>query len=625
MRNREEKLLWPAAAAGLVGGLVIAVAESLLVVAKHGWRDPGVFLFAGVAYGLFGLGGGIGLGILFSLVGRRLLGSATAAALGGATVVTLFGTVIGRFLVFRDLLDEKIEGRVMAFQVGTLALALVLFSLTYLLIRRWAKRPAALVLSLPRVLGVAGAALCVFAAATVFSPDEGARIVERTRPAAPAGAPNIILIIVDTLRADHLSCYGYREISTPAIDRLAADGTRFAKAFAQASWTRPSIASILTSLYPSSHQAVHKADALPEGVATLAEVLAQAGYYAAGFANNANVAPVFNFHQGFDEYHFLAPAFFFYATRSASELAIYNQLRMVRERFLSQAKYVEHYYQPAEVVTDRALEWLGSAQERPFFLMIHYMDPHDPYFVHPFDGEGYARVADPNPPKERAELYRRLYDGEIVYLDHHLARLFDGLRQRGLYEDSIIALTADHGEEFFEHGGWWHGQTLFEEQVHVPLIIKGTGRTGAGNVNNALVTSLDVAPTLIALAGVAVPQQMQGKALVLRPGQTGGRDAVFAEEDFEGNVLFAVRTETWKRIAANPGNPRGLPREQLFKIDSDPGEREDLAARNREVASELAAKTDTFKREAKAEAVESAGASVDAATKERLRALGYVN
>jgi len=625
MRNGEETLLWPAAAAGLLGGLAIAVAESLIVVAKHGFGDFGVFLFAGITYGLFGLGGGIGLGIVFSLVGRRWLGSATAASLTAATIVTLLGTVIGRFLVFRDLLDEKIEGRAMAFQLGTLAAALVLFALTYLLVRSWAKRPAALVLSLPRALAVAAVALCLFAAATVISSSEGVRIVERTRPAAPAGTPNIILIVIDTLRADHLSCYGYREIDTPAIDRLAADGTRFARAFAQASWTRPSIASILTSLYPSSHQAVHKADALPEGVTTVAEALARAGYYTAGFANNVNIAPVFNFDQGFDEYHFLEPAFFFGATRSASELAIYNQLRMVRERFLSQAKYVEHYYQPAEVVTDRVLEWLASAQERPFFLVIHYMDPHDPYFVHPFDGEGYARVADPNPPKERAELYRRLYDGEIVYLDRHLGRLFDGLRDQGLYEGSIIALTADHGEEFFEHGGWWHGQTLFEEQIHIPLIVKGAGGAGAGSVNTALVTSLDVAPTLIALAGVAVPQQMQGRALALGSGHRGGRDAVFAEEDFEGNVLFAVRTETWKRIAANGANPRGLPPEQLFKIDSDPGEREDLAGRNREVASELAAKTETFKQEAKAEAVEGAGASVDAATKERLRALGYVN
>src|SRR5207249_8652402 len=128
--------------------------------------------------------------------------------------------------------------------------------------------------------------------------------------AAPAGAPNVVLIMVDTLRSDHLSCYGSTAVKTPHIDALADDGMRWANAFSQASWTRPSVATILTGLYPSSHGAIHKADILPDRIDTLAEILQRAGYRTVGFANNANVSAAFNFQQGFDEYHYLVPEFF---------------------------------------------------------------------------------------------------------------------------------------------------------------------------------------------------------------------------------------------------------------------------------------------------------------------------
>ncbi len=618
-------LLGPAIAGGLLAALGVGTVESLLVVARHGMEDPGVFLFAWIAYGLFGLAGGLGLGIAFVLFARRILGAASAAAISAATVMTLLGTVIGRFLVFRDLLDEKLGGHVMAFQLGTVAGALLLFGGTYFACKIWAKRPRAIITSLPKALGVSALAIAVAALATTVAGGRGSPQRQGEAAAARAQGPNVVLILIDTLRADHLSCYGYQKISTPAIDTLATDGTRFEYAFAQASWTRPSIATVLTSLYPSSHQAMHKADALPSEVITLAEVMQGSGYYTAGFVDNVNIAPVFNFDQGFDEYYFLAPEFFFHATHSASELAIYNQLRLIRERFISKAKYVEHYYQPAQVVTDRALAWLDEGRPEPFFLFVHYMDPHDPYFAHPFNGEGYARVADPNPPKERAELYRRLYDGEIEYLDGELGRLLDGLKGRGLYSDAIIALTADHGEEFFDHGGWWHGETLYEEQIRVPLVVKGAGTSGSGSVNQDLATSLDIAPTLITLAGAKVPTEMQGRVLPLASGDPDPRDAVFSEEDFEGNVLTAVRTQSWKRIMANAGNPRGLPMGELFNIGEDPGEQHNLAKSRPEVMDQLAARANLFKKEAQKVAVQSAGAEVDKATEERLRALGYVN
>jgi arylsulfatase A-like enzyme len=437
----------------------------------------------------------------------------------------------------------------------------------------------------------------------------------------------VILVMVDTLRADHLSCYGYQASQSPNIDGLAADGIRFGRAYAQASWTRPSVATILSSLYPSSHQAVHKSDILPDAVVTLPEVLQASGYRTVGFANNINVAPLFNFQQGFDEYEFLEPEFFFGATEAAAQLTIYNQLRLIRERYLSDAKYVQHYYQPAEVVTDRALTWIEANGAQPFFMFLHYMDPHDPYFTHPYDGEAFARVANPNPDPSLADAYRKAYDGEIRHLDEHFGRLLKTLRDKGLYDRIAIVLTADHGEEFHEHGGWWHGLTLYDEQIAVPLIVKAPQATGGelGAASQSLVSSLDIAPTILTLTGVPIPETMQGAALGLTAAATPPRDHAFSEQDLEGNVLRAYQRGGWKVIDANPGNPRGLPARQLFEIDEDRGEQQDLASQETDRAEHLTADLDAVQTHARTLAVESSETAIDGATQERLRALGYVH
>ncbi len=231
---------------------------------------------------------------------------------------------------------------------------------------------------------------------------------------------------------------------------------------------------------------------------TLAEVMQGAGYATVGFANNINVAPLFGFQQGFDQYVFLEPEFFFGATESAAQLTIYNQLRLIRERFLSKKKWVENYYQPADVVVKHGTDWLAARDaKRPFFMFLHFMEPHDPYFVHPYNGEAYARVANPNPDPALADKYREVYDGAIRFLDEELAKLVADLKAKGLYDDALIVLTADHGEEFHEHGGWWHGTTLYDEQIAVPLIVKPPRGGATGVVADAMVSSIDIAPTII--------------------------------------------------------------------------------------------------------------------------------
>jgi len=620
-----------AVAGATLAAVLVGLGEAVVVMLeRHLIRDAGLLFFALLFYGAVGVAIGIAAGIVFALVGRmarRTLSAGGAYALSGAATLSALVTVIGRFRIFRDMLNETFDGQAISprtFQLASLAAALVLFAATFLLMRMAARREG--VASSP---GVVLGGLVVALVLTAGAMRLGAPAV--TAPPRPAAArapaaPNVILLMIDTLRADHLSCYGYTAHRTPAIDALAADGTRFAQAYAQASWTRASVATILTSLYPSSHKAVHKSDILPEQVVTLPEVVRAAGFRTVGFADNINIAPLFGFQQGFDEYVFLEPAFFFGATESAAQLTIYNQLRLMRERYFSDTKHVENYYQPAEVVTARALEWLArNGEQLPFFMFLHYMDPHDPYFTHPYNGEGFARVANPRPDPSQADRYRAAYDGEIRYLDAEIGRLLDGLKARGLYDRTVIVLTSDHGEEFCEHGGWWHGLTLYDEQIAVPLIVKPPRGAAAGMVSQALVSSLDIAPTILALTGLAAPAAMQGQPLRLDAEAPAPRDHAFAEQDFEGNILQAYRSGGWKLIQANPGNPRGLPSRQLFETARDPHEQHDLAAAQGGQVAALAAHLTAVQSKAQAEAVRGSETVIDSATEERLRALGYVH
>jgi arylsulfatase A-like enzyme len=615
-----------AIAGATIAALLVGLGEAAVVtVERHLGFDPSLIFFAFLFYGLVGVAAGAAFAIAARVIRLRSGGLVYAAA--GALTFSALVTVIGRFRVFRDVLNETFDRAPISpltFQIGSLVAAVLLASLAFVALRTIARREGAAT-SLAATLGIFLVGVVASGAAMVMRGTPPAVVHSAIAQRPQANGPNVIVIMVDTLRADHLSCYGYTANRTPAIDALASDGTRFAHAYSQASWTRPSVATILTSLYPSSHKAVHKSDVLPDAVVTLPEVLQAAGYRTAGFANNINVAPLFNFQQGFDEYFFLEPAFFFGATESAAQLTLYNQLRLIRERYLSQVKHVENYYQPGEVVTDRGLAWIAENGDRPFFLFLHYMDPHDPYFTHPFNGEGLARVANPSPDPSLAAKYRSAYDGEITYLDQQLARLFGELKTRGLYDKSLVVLTADHGEEFCEHGGWWHGLTLYDEQIAVPLIVKAPQGGPRAVVNETMVSSIDIAPTLIAAVGAAAPEAMVGRVLGLGTDAAAPRDHTFAESELEGNVLQAYRTGEWKLIQANAGNPRGLPVQQLFDVTRDRGEQHDVATSRGDAVATLAAHLAAVQSHAVAVAVGGSETAIDSATEERLRALGYVN
>jgi arylsulfatase A-like enzyme len=256
------------------------------------------------------------------------------------------------------------------------------------------------------------------------------------------------------------------------------------------------------------------------------------------------------------------------------------------------------------------------------------MDPHDPYFRHPYNGHGIARASNQHPAPALAEEMQALYRGEIGYLDENFGQLLAQLEALGLYDDTVIALVADHGEEFYEHGGFWHDLTLYDEQIHVPLLVKW--RKGeslaAPEVTDIPARLIDVAPTLLARAGTDAPDAMQGQDLAGGLSARGETDRlVFAEENHEGNVLRAIRGSRWKWIEANEGNPRGLAPLELFDVAADPGERENLAEREPGTVAELRRHADGQELAAQQGQVgEAKAAAISDEERASLCALGYL-
>ena len=375
-----------------------------------------------------------------------------------------------------------------------------------------------------------------------------------------------------------------------------------------------------------------KTSVLSPEVDLLAEVLQGHGYATGGIVSNINLAASFGFDQGYDEYQFLGPDYLAGAQESSSKLILYNIGRAVWFKLkpkLVPGIHFSDFYQDSKVVNAAAFDWLGRHRSDRFFLFLHYMDPHDPYFAHPYDGRGIARVSNAHPDAALASEMSQLYAGEVGYLDANFGALLAELERLGLYEDTVIALVSDHGEEFFEHGGWWHGLTLYEEQIRVPLIVKWARNVAppADSSAQELARLIDVAPTLIGVAGAAVPDSMQGIDLRSAAGSRAEKDRqVFAEEDHEGNVLWALRTQTLKLIHANAGNPRGLPERELFAIDRDPDERAPLdLASEAEVAARLERQALLQKAAAEGGAVSGIGeAEMSFEECEQLRMLGYV-
>ncbi len=339
-------------------------------------------------------------------------------------------------------------------------------------------------------------------------------------------SPVVIVYLVDTLRADHTTPYGYPRETTPELAAFAKDAVVFETAIAQASWTKPSVASILTSELPGIHRAIQLRDPLDSGQLTLAEMLQAKGYATgAAISNWVIYSEGNNFEQGFD---------------------VFVGLHGADDR---PSKLVE-----AAAVVDAGLAWLDARKGVPVFLYAHTMDPHVPYaapppFNHKFDPppvEGHPG-ADPRTDYKEAMDRDRLiaqYDGDIAYGDQEFGRFVRELKRRGLYDRALVVFMADHGEEFQDHGGWLHGRSVFDELVRIPLIVKFPGQRGAGRRVQQQVQAVDVLPTILENEALPVPPSPIIAGLPLQGvlnGQTPERPAV-SEISHRGFVAYGMRT-----------------------------------------------------------------------------------
>ena len=317
--------------------------------------------------------------------------------------------------------------------------------------------------------------------------------------AKPAKPPNVVIYVVDALRADRLGCYNKGIQPSPNIDAFAQNATLFNNAYATASWTKASVASIFTGAYPPAHGAVAREGMLDTKIQTIAEILKRTGYHTAAFVTNGNISDEFGFARGFDIYRYLPE----------------NQTG-------------------AEIFTssEELLNKIGPELEKlkePFFVYIHQSDPHAPYtppeelakkFI-PKDAEQIAGTMDAVkklvyraliPTPGQIKYLSGLYDGEVEAADTGFGRFMEMLQRRGIADNTIIVFSADHGEEFHDHNGFTHGGTLYQELIRVPLIIRYPGSSGPKIINNP-VSLVDIAPTLLDYLGIAAPESMKGMSL----------------------------------------------------------------------------------------------------------------
>jgi arylsulfatase A-like enzyme len=372
-----------------------------------------------------------------------------------------------------------------------------------------------------------------------------------------------IVYVIDCLRADHVSCYGYHRLTTPNIDTLAQDGLVFEAAFSPSTWTKPVAASLLTGLYPPAHGLRMRTDVLRRDFRTLPEMLKEHGHATLAISAIGNVSSSLGYGEGFE--HFVD-------LYKAPELLAKRPIVNVKHEKLYNELQGEVVFPLAEDINDVLFSWLEGHLDDDFFVFVWAMDPHDPYDPPP----NWRSYADPeyNGPmdgsRELAKRVRRpedlqhlvdLYDGEIAYTDHCFGRLVAYLKSKGIYDETAIFVLGDHGEAFGDHGHMLHGHLPFEEIIRVPLINKLPGQSYAGQRISGLVSLLDVMPTVLDLADVPRvdwESMVQGQSLlnVLQKVNRGTHQIVFSETQSTeaNNVVYSARTENWKYIWVVPPN-----------------------------------------------------------------------
>lgn len=440
--------------------------------------------------------------------------------------------------------------------------------------------------------------------------------------------PNLILIVVDNLRADRVGAYGYSRPTTPTLDALARDGVVFEHAVSTSSWTKPSVASLFTSRLPSEHGAVDFAHPIAAEMPTMAEQLAKAGYVTVGLsANFVHVREGNGFDRGFSVW------------RTSSRKTSPDAPDLLWGGY--EGAKVALRATPGGALTQEALELLPADPDGPVFLYVHYMDPHVPWIP---DSAAWARLAGedaalPSPVSSREvvdlaaarasvdagrrQQLRDAYDAEVARADDAIAALLRGLEARGICGKCVVAVTADHGEEFYDHGGWFHGMTLFGEVARVPLIVRDFRGPASGRRVSVMASLLDVAPTFLRLGGASVPPSMRGVDLLgaLPEARTLVAE-LHADESFvklagPPRHRLALWTWPWKVLRETDGTVL------VHQLEHDAAERQAISAA--EAPPDLAAGELVDRWLGMLTASKGETRTLSPAEEEALRALGYMD
>jgi arylsulfatase A-like enzyme len=452
---------------------------------------------------------------------------------------------------------------------------------------------------------------------------------------------NALLVTVDSLRADHVGYHGYERETTPNLDAMAESAHTFSNAFSNGCSTRRSFPSILTSTYPLMYGGFEK---IAEERTLISEAFDRAGYATGGFQSNPHLLAEFGYERGYDMY--------FGSNEEASSTSRLRQFvkqifdddslpfRVAKSAFdFSERVFGYNPGEPfvrADEKTDAALEWIESV-EQPVFLWVHYMDVHHPY--HPPEKHQRAFRDQPISKRTAVKLRRKmleapekitqsemqkiqdLYDGEIRFFDEQMHRLIEGTRDH-LSDETIVAVTSDHGDEFNDHDGFAHYDTFYDELLHVPLVVdvEGSGKY------DELVSLLDLAPTLLSYADVDIPETFVGESLWAVIEDDGWeKDAIVAESGLLADEFrCGYRTTEWKYI--RNGNHRHAPNkpdEELYDLEEDPNERQNIIAEANETATELREAVEEHREQAEKTDTAVESVELDTATEQRLEDLGY--
>lgn len=607
---------------GFLLGAFIGAAEAVITLA----RDPWWMFHAAVIPAAIFLYGLLGAAVAL-LAGRRLpLGVAASAALY---------LVVAFQLAQPYLPDVSNWACLSRLLIWTLIWAAAAWLLRKRPVSAW-KAPLIAFLLLACMAGLAAP-----------------RLGPAGREEGPAAGelPNVLLVVMDTARADHFSCYGYGRPTTPNVDRLAREGTLFEHAVTTAPWTLPSHASLFTGLYTSQHGCDRDSPRLNEALLTAAELLDAHGYQTAGFSNNPWVGPDTNFHQGFD---------FFEGKWKGSGPLFKLSLIWVATRVKDRIGWKDTHSAEAAATNESVRGWLDNVRRErvPFFLFINYIDVHSPYRPRePFRSrflrdENRTAAAD----FKQAELNRiappvtldpavqgalvDLYDAEIAALDSEVGTLISLLEQRGLLDKTLVIITSDHGEGLGEHRHLGHRFNVYEPVLRIPLVLRLPGRYDGGARVEEPVSLVDVFPTLAALLSIEQETLPSGLAGRLLPAEKGTEPAPrwllseytapvswiakfrkhnsALDESYFRRNLKAARYGSMKFIWASDG------RHELYDLAADPAEQTDMAAQQPETAVRLKEEAEHFIAGLKPVAGSQGPQLMDENVRRQLRALGYV-